>query len=114
MSEEKITARKMDVQWLLDVGYIRDVEYPTCLANVVIVKKKNKKWRMYIEFTNLNRGCPKDDFPLSRIDKVVDSAAGCEMMVVLDCFSGYHQIWLHKEDGEKTSFVTPSNTYCYI
>jgi hypothetical protein len=56
----------------------------------------------------------EDDFLLSRIDKVVDSAAGCEMMSLLDCFSRYHQIWLHKENEEKTSFITPFDTYCYL
>jgi alpha-N-acetylglucosamine transferase len=76
--------------------------------------KKNGKWRMYIDFTNLNKCCPKDDFPLSRIDKVVDSVTGYEMMALLDCFSSYHQIWLHKEDEEKTSFITSFNTYCYL
>jgi hypothetical protein len=55
-----------------------------------------------------------DDFPLTRIDKVVDSTTGCEIMALLDCFLGYHQIWLHKEDEEKTSFVTPFGTYCYL
>jgi hypothetical protein len=60
-----------------------------------------EKWRVCTDFINLNKSCPKDDFPLSRIDKVVDSAAGCETMVLLDCFSGYHKIWLHKEDEEK-------------
>jgi hypothetical protein len=69
--------------------------------NVVMVKKKNGKWRMC---TDLNKCYLKDDFLLSRIDKVVDSAAGCETMALLDCFSGYHQIWLHKEDEEKMSF----------
>jgi hypothetical protein len=63
---------------------------------------------------DLNKCCPKDDFPLTRIDKIIDFAAGCEMMVLLDCFSGYHQIWLHKEDEEKTSFSTPFRTYCYL
>jgi hypothetical protein len=57
---------------------------------------------------------PKGDFPLARIDKIVDSAAGCEMMVLLDYFSGYHQIWLRKEDEKKTSFITPFRTYCYL
>jgi hypothetical protein len=55
-----------------------------------------------------------DDFPLTRIDKVVDSTTGCEIMALLDCFLGYHQIWLHKKDEEKTSFVTPFGTYCYL
>jgi hypothetical protein len=55
-----------------------------------------------------------DDFPLTRIDKVVDSTTGCEIMALLDCFLGYHQIWLRKKDEEKTSFVTPFGTYCYL
>jgi hypothetical protein len=69
---------------------------------------------MCIDFTDLNKCCSKDDFPLSRIDKVVDSAAGCETMTLLDYFFGYHQIWLRKEDEEKISFITPFNTYCYL
>jgi hypothetical protein len=62
----------------------------------------------------MNKCCPKDDFPLARIDKIVDSATGCEMMVLLDCFSRYHQIWLRKEDEEKTSFIIPLGTFCYL
>jgi hypothetical protein len=79
-----------------------------------MVKKKNGKWRMCTDFTDLNKCYPKDDFLLSRIDKVVDSAAESEIMPLLDCFSGYHQIWLRKEDEEKTSFITPFRTYCYL
>jgi hypothetical protein len=67
-----------------------------------------------MDFTDLNKCCLKDDFPLSRIDKAVDSAAGCETMALLDCLSGYHQIWLRKEDEEKTSFTTPFGTYCFL
>jgi hypothetical protein len=59
---------------------------------------------MCIDFIDLNKCCPKDDFPLSRIDKVVDSASRCKIMALLDCFSGYHQIWLRKEDEEKNKF----------
>jgi hypothetical protein len=68
---------------------------------------------MCIDFTDLNKCCPKDDFSLARIDQIVDSTAGCEIMALLDCFSGYHQIWLHTED-EKTSFITPFGTYYYL
>jgi hypothetical protein len=79
----------------------------------VKVKKKNGKWRMCTDFTDINKCCPKDDFLLSRIDKVVDSVGGCETMTLLDCFSRYHQIWLCKED-KKTSFITHFSTYCYL
>jgi hypothetical protein len=79
-----------------------------------MVNKKNGKWRMCTYFTDLNKLCPEDDFPLSRIDKVVNSIARCEIMALLDYFAGYHQICLRKEDKEKTSFVTPFSTYCYL
>jgi hypothetical protein len=114
MSEEKIEAAKAEVQCLLDAGFVIEVTYPQWLANVVMVRKKNEKWWMSTDFTDLNKCCPKDDFPLARIDQIIDSAAGCEMIALLDCFSGYHQIWLHKEDEEKTSFITPFKTYYYL
>jgi hypothetical protein len=68
---------------------------------------------MCIDFIDLNKSCPKDDFPLTRIDLIIDFAASSDIMSWLGCFSGYHQIWLHKEDEDKTSFTTPSGTYCY-
>ena len=69
---------------------------------------------MCIDFTDLNKACPKNDFPLPRIDRVVDDAANSQLMSLLDCFSGYHQIWMRKEDEEKTSFITPFGTYCFV
>jgi hypothetical protein len=114
MSEEKVEAVKDEVQRLLEPGFIREVTYPQWLANIVMVRKKDGKWRMCTNFTDLNMCCPKDDFPLPRIDEIVDSTAGSEMMGLLDCFSGYHQIWLHGEDEEKTSFIAPFRTYWYL
>ena len=69
---------------------------------------------MCIDFTDLNKACPKDDFPFPRIDKIVDDAANSQLMLLLDCFSGYHQIWMRTEDEEKTSFITPFGTYCFV
>jgi hypothetical protein len=89
---KKVQAAKADVQRLLNAGFIREVVYAQCLSNVVMVKKKNKKWRMCTDFMNLNKCCPKDDFPLPRLDKIIDSVVASEMMALLDCFSGYHQI----------------------
>jgi hypothetical protein len=65
---------------------------------------------MCIDFTNLNEACPKDEFPLPRIDSLIDAAATLELMSLLDCYSGYQK----KEDEPKTSFITPSGTYCYL
>jgi hypothetical protein len=99
---------------ILDASFIKEVTYLQWLMNVVMVWKKNRKWWMCTYFTDLNKCCPKDDFPLARIDKIVDSVAGCEMMALLNYFSGYHQIWLRREDEEKTSFKTPFCMYCYL
>jgi hypothetical protein len=90
MSDEKTEAAKAEVHHLLEANFIEPIAYPTWLANVVMVQKKSGKWRMCIDFTSLNKACPKDNFPLPRIDKIVDSVAGCEVMSLLDCFSGYH------------------------
>jgi hypothetical protein len=114
MSDEKIEATKAEVHRLLEANFIEPVAYPMWLANVVMVQKKSGKWRTCIDFTSLNKACPKDNFPLPRIDKIVDSAAGCEFMSLLDCFSGYHQIYMKEEDKVSTSFITPFGMYCFI
>jgi ribonuclease HI len=114
MSDEKTEAAKAEVHRLLEANFIEPVAYPTWLANVVMVQKKSGKWRMCIDFTSLNKACPKDNFPLPRIDKIVDSAAGCEVMSLLDCFSGYHQIYMKEEDKASTSFITPFGAYCFV
>jgi hypothetical protein len=114
MSNEKTEAAKVEVHRLLEANFIEPVAYPTWLANVVMVQNKSGKWRMCIDFTSLNKACPKDNFPLPRIDKIVDSAAECEVMSLLDCFSGYHQMYMKEEDKANTSFITPFGTYCFI
>jgi hypothetical protein len=101
MSDDKVVVVKSEVQRLLDATVIREVMYPKWLANTVPVKKKNGKWRMCIDFTDLNKATPKDNYPLPRMDQVVDSAANAAIMSLLDCFSGYHQCWMAKEDEEK-------------
>jgi hypothetical protein len=68
---------------------------------------------MCVDYTNLNKHCPKDPFGLPRIDQVVDSTTGCSVLSFLDCYSGYHQISLAKEDEEKTTFITPFGAFCY-
>ena len=79
--------------------------YPDWLANVVMVKKANGKWRICINFTNLNRACFKDSYPLPRIDTLVDSTARHQLLSFTDAFSGYNQIKMEEVDQEKTSFV---------
>jgi hypothetical protein len=114
MSDDKVVAVKSKVQRLLDATFIRKVMYPMWLANTVPVKKKNRKWRMCIDFTDLNKATPKDNYPLPRMDQVVDSAANEAVMSLLDCFSDYHQCWMAKEDEEKTILITPFGTFCFV
>ena len=78
-----------------------------------IVKKPNVKWRMCVDFMDLNRVCPKDSYPLPRIDNLVDSTARHELLSFMDAFSGYNQIKMKEEDQEKTSFVTNQGLFCY-
>jgi hypothetical protein len=113
MLEDSILAAKVKVQRLLDANVIGEVKYLEWLANIVLVPKKNGKMKMCLDFIDLNKACKKDPFPLPRIDTSVDKAARCKRFSLLDCFSGYHQIWLNKEDEEETSFTTPFKTYCY-
>jgi hypothetical protein len=114
MSDDKAESAKNEVKRLLSVGVIRELTYPEWLANTVMVNKANRKWRMCIYFMDFNKACPKFQFPLPRIDSLIDVALTSELMILLDCYSGYHQIWMKKEDEPKTSFITPSGTYCYL
>jgi hypothetical protein len=84
------------------------------MANVVMVPKKNRNMRMCIDFTELNKACPKDPYPLPRIDIIIDQAVGCEILSLLDCFSGYHQVWMRREDEAMTGFTTPFDIFCFV
>ena len=76
-------------------------------------QKVNGKWRLCIDFTNINKACPNDGFPLPRIDLIVDATAGHELLSFMDAFSGYNHISMDLDDQEKTLFVTAQGTYCY-
>ena len=79
----------------------------------MVAKKKNGKWWVCVDFIDLNKVCPKDLFPFSRIDQLVDTTVGHPRMSFLDAFQGYHQIPLALDVQEKTSFVTPIGNYHY-
>ncbi|KAJ9697179.1 hypothetical protein PVL29_009102 [Vitis rotundifolia] len=104
---------KEEIQKQLSVGFISVVEYPEWLANVVPVPKKDGKVRVCVDFRDLNKASPKDDFPLPHIDLLVDNTAGHSMLSFMDGFSGYNQILMAPEDMEKTAFITEWGTYCY-
>jgi hypothetical protein len=112
--EEKRKVIGEEVHKLLEAGFIKEVQHPKCLANPILVKKKSGKWRMCVDYTNLNKACPKVPFPLPRIDQIVDCTVGCETLSFLDAYSGYHQIKMKESDQLVTSFITPFGMYCYI
>ena len=98
---------------LLRVGFIREVKYSEWLANVVVVPRKSNKWKVCVDYTDLNEACPKDSFSLPRIDQIIDALVGHGMLSFLDAFSDYHQIPMHSPNVEKTTFITPHGLYCY-
>jgi hypothetical protein len=105
---------KKELAKLLEAGFIKEVFHPEWLANPVLVRKKNSnEWRMCVDYTDLNKHCPKDPFRLPRTDQVIDSTAGCDLLFFLDCYSEYHQITIKEKDQEKTVFITPFGAYCY-
>ncbi|GKU90939.1 hypothetical protein SLEP1_g4880 [Rubroshorea leprosula] len=111
---EKQAAIDEEIQKLLQAGFIRRVEYSEWVSNPVLVKKPNGKWRMCIDFTNLNDACPKDPHPLPNVEKLVERAVGHERMSFLDASSGYHQVQLLLDDQEKTAFYAGDAIYCYV
>jgi hypothetical protein len=113
-ADDRRGAIKKELAKLLTAGFIREFFHPEWLANPVLVLKKNSnEWRMWVDYTDLNKHYPKDPFGLPRIDQVIDSMTGCGLLCFLDCYSGYHQIAIKEEDQEKTMFITPFGAYCY-
>jgi hypothetical protein len=112
--EEKRKVISEEIHKLLKAEFIKEVNHPEWLANPILVMKKNRKWRMCVDYTSLNKACPKVPFPLPRIDQIIDSTAGCETLSFLDAYSGYHQIKMKESDQLMTSFFTPFSMYCYV
>jgi hypothetical protein len=112
--EEKHKVIGEEVHKLLKAGFIKEVHHPEWFANPILVKKKNGKWRMCVDYTSLNKACSKVSFPLPRIDQIVDSTVGCETLSFLDAYSGYHHIKMKEFDQLVTSFITPFGIYCYV
>ncbi|XP_014497027.1 uncharacterized protein LOC106758609 [Vigna radiata var. radiata] len=113
MGEEKRKAVQEEVKKLQVAGFIREITYTTWLANVVMVKKSNGQWRMCTDYTDLNKACPKDSYPLPSIDALVDGASGHKIPSFLDAYSGYNQIPMHGPDREKTAFMADQANFCY-
>src|SRR6266498_3571734 len=112
--QDRKEAIRDELTKLTTANFIREVYHPDWLANPILVKKKNKKWRMCVDYTDLNKACPKYPFRLTSIDQVVDCTTESELLCFLDAYSGYHQVSLAEFDCIKTSFIMLFGAYCYI
>ncbi|KAL0461185.1 UNVERIFIED_CONTAM: Transposon Ty3-G Gag-Pol polyprotein [Sesamum latifolium] len=110
--KDKIIQAEIDK--LVAAGHVEEIQFPEWLCNVVLVPKPDGKWRMCLDFRDLNRACPKDFYPLPRIDQLVDSTSGCELLSMMDASQGYHQIMLVPKEIKKVSFITSAGTFCYV
>ncbi|KAM2208437.1 hypothetical protein ACFXTI_024433 [Malus domestica] len=119
---ERYEAMKVEVEKLKCIGFVREVNYPTWVANVILFKKNPTKeslmlqkvlWRICVDYTDLNKGCLDDSFSLHLIDILIDSTAGCELLSFMDVYSGYNQILMNPPDQEHTAFTTDRGLYCY-
>lgn len=98
---------------MIESRIIRSAKYAEWFANIVVVPKKNKKMRICIDFTDLNKSCPKDSYPLPDIPQTVESVIGCERISLMDNYSGYNQIPLAEVYQENTRFLAPRGLYYY-
>jgi hypothetical protein len=102
-----------EVDKLIAAGFIREVKYPTWVSSIVPVKKKNGQICICVDFRDLNKACPKDDFPILISEILIDSTIGYAIFSFMDGFSCYNQIKMAPEDEELTTFRTPKGIYCY-
>ncbi|CAA0820464.1 Unknown protein, partial [Striga hermonthica] len=113
LGPDRQKALEEEVKKLVDNKFIKEAKYPTWVSNPVLVKKSNGLWRLCIDFSDLNKACPKDSYPLPHIDYMVDTTSGHELMSFMDAYSGYNQIPMDPEDSEHTSFYSARGLYCY-
>ena len=113
MGPNKQLAIRQEVGRLLEAEFIAPTHYQSWVANPVLVPKPNNKWRMCVDYRDLNKACPKDSYPLPRIDQLVDATAGHQMLSFMDAYSGYNQIKMHPTDAEKTAFYADGDIYHY-
>ena len=110
---ERLKVIEDEVDKLIRANVVWEAHYPDWLANVVVAPQKGEKWRVYVDFTDLNKACPKDSFPLPKIDLIVDATSKHELLSFMYAFSRYHQIKMYPPNIENTSFITERGLYCY-
>ncbi|CAL2257270.1 unnamed protein product [Prunus armeniaca] len=111
---ERVVIIEAEIHKHVAAGFIEEVSYSEWLANIVLVAKQEKgKCRVCVDYTDLNKASPKDNFPLPRIDKLLDSTSSNQLLSFMDAYSGYNQTLMHEDDKAKTSFIIERGTYYY-
>jgi hypothetical protein len=113
MGEERREVVRTETKSLLQAEFIREIQYTTWLANVVLVNNASRKWRMCTDYTDLNKACPKDSYPLPNIDQLVDNGSRFQYLSFMDAYSGYNQIRMNPRDEDKTAFIGDTSNFCY-
>ncbi|KAL0392905.1 UNVERIFIED_CONTAM: hypothetical protein Sradi_2513300 [Sesamum radiatum] len=111
LKKDKIIQAEVDK--LMAVGHIEEIQFPKWLSNVVLVLKPGGKWMMCVDLRDLNKARPKDCYPLPRIDQLMQSTSGCDMLSMMDASQRY-QIMLAPEDRKRVNFITSAGTFCYV
>lgn len=110
---ERYKAIKVEVDKLIKAGFIRSIDYPMWLSNMVLVRKANRQEWVYVDFTNLNNAYPNDFFPLPKINQLVVAIVGHQLLSFMDVYPSYNQIKIHQSYQEHTLFITNRGLYCY-
>jgi hypothetical protein len=105
---------RVEIKMLLDAGFIREVHHLQWLATPFVIPKAGGKLRMCIDYTSLNKTCPKDHFSLPRIDQIMNSTSVCDILCFIDAYFGFHQITMSREDDEHTVFIIVVGLFHYI
>ena len=102
-----------EIEKSLKVGFIKEINFTTLLANAVMILKSSRKWRMCVDFTDLNKACPKDAYLVPSINNLVYRTSEAKFLNFMDAYSGYNQVRMHPLDEEKMAFIIENANYCY-
>ena len=108
MKAEVLEEVKKEVEKMLDAGFIRPCRYAEWISSVVPVQNKDGRWCVCVDFRDINRATPKDEYPMPIAETLINAAAGHQMMSFMDGNAGYNQIFMAPEDISKTTFRVPS------
>ncbi|GKB39276.1 reverse transcriptase domain-containing protein [Tanacetum coccineum] len=113
LAPEQNEAACKEEEELLKADILHEVKYQTWVANPIMIKKRDERWKMCVDFTDINKACPKDCYPLPEVNQKVESLSGFRLKCFLDAYKGYHQIQMAKGDEDNTNCFTEKGVFCY-